>query len=54
MTSVPSLNVTPATTLGNSFSPFSLRQVLAAAMTSLNTISLAVVGDSAPLVRTVR
>ena len=54
MTSVPSLNVTPATTLGNRFSPFNLRQVLAAAMTSLNTISLAVVGDRAPLVRTVR
>ena len=54
MTSVPSLNVTPATTLGNRFSPFSLRQVLAAAMTSLKTISRAVLGDKAPFVRTVR
>ena len=44
------MNLTPATTLGNRFSPFSLRQVLAAATTSLKTISLAVVGDSAPLV----
>ncbi len=48
MTSVPSLNVTPATTFGNRFSPFNLRQVLAAAIRSLNTISLAVVGESAP------
>ena len=44
VTSVPSLKVTPATTFGNSFSPFSLRQVLAAAITSLKTISLAVGG----------
>src|SRR5439155_2457672 len=35
-------------------SPFSRRQVFAAAMTSLNTISRAVSCDSAPLVRTVR
>lgn len=49
-----SRKVTPATTFGNWFSPFSRRQVFAAAMTSLNTISLAVVGESAPLVRTVR
>ena len=34
--------------------PFSRRQVREAAITSLNTISLAVVGESAPLVRTVR
>ena len=34
--------------------PFSRRQVLAAAMISLNTISLAVSCDRAPLVRTVR
>ena len=40
--------------LGNWFSPFSRRQVMAAAMTSLNTISRAVSCDSAPLVRTVR
>ena len=54
MTSVPSRKMTPATTFGNWFSPFSRRQVLAAAITSLNTISLAVVGESAPFVRTVR
>ncbi len=46
MTSVPSLNVTPATTFGNRFSPFNLREGLAAAITSLNTISLAVAGES--------
>ena len=51
MTSTPSVNVTPWMTLGNWFSPFSWRQVLAAAMTSLNTISRAVSCDSAPLVR---
>src|ERR671917_2904214 len=54
MTSTPFLNVTPWMTFGNWFSPFSLRQVLAAAITSLNTISRAVSWDSAPLVRTVR
>ena len=54
MTSTPLVNVTPWMTLGNWFSPFSLRQVLAAAITSLNTISRAVSCDSAPLVRTVR
>ena len=41
--------VTPATTFGNWVSPFS-RQLFAAAITSLNTISLAEVGESAPLV----
>ena len=51
---MPSLNLTPSMTFGNWFSPFSRRQVLAAAMTSLKTISLAVSCDSAPLVRTVR
>ncbi len=40
--------------LGNWLSPFNLRQVLAAAMTSLKTMSRAVSCDSAPLVRTVR
>ena len=40
--------MTPWTTLGNWFSPFSRRQVLAAAITSLNTISRAVSCDSAP------
>ena len=40
--------MTPATTFGNWFSPVSRRQVFAAAITSLNTISLAVVGESAP------
>src|SRR3954453_8134906 len=54
MTSTPSLKVTPSTTFGNWFSPFSRRQVLAAAITSLNTISLAVSCDKAPFVRTVR
>ena len=54
MTSTPFLNVTPWMSLGNWFSPFSLCQVLAAAMTSLNTMSRAVSCDSAPLVRTVR
>src|SRR5215217_3708307 len=54
MTSVPSWKVTPATTFGNWVSPLSRLQPLAAAMMSLNTISLAVVGESAPLVRTVR
>lgn len=34
--------------------PLSHRQVFDAAITSLNTISLAVVGDNEPLVRTVR
>ena len=46
--------MTPSITLGNWFSPFSRRQVLAAAITSLNTISLAVSWDRAPFVRTVR
>ena len=54
MTSTPLWNVTPWTTLGNWFSPFSRRQVFAAAMTSLNIMSRAVSCDSAPLVRTVR
>src|ERR671912_303494 len=54
VTSTPSRKLTPRMTLGNWFSPLSLRQVLAAAMTSLNTISRAVACDSAPLVRTVR
>jgi hypothetical protein len=40
--------------LGKRFSPFSFRHVLAAAAASLNTISLAVVDESAPFVRTVR
>ena len=54
VTSTPLVNVTPWTTLGNWCSPFNRRQVLAAAVTSLNTINLAVSWDSAPLVRTVR
>src|SRR5215213_1835831 len=53
-TSAPSWNLTPAMTFGNWFSPISRRQVFAAAMTSLNTIIRAVVGDNEPLVRTVR
>src|SRR5215217_7204920 len=39
--------MTPRTIFGNWFSPFSLRQVLAAAMTSLKTISRALSCDSA-------
>ncbi|MET4632028.1 hypothetical protein ABIB83_009093 [Bradyrhizobium sp. I1.8.5] len=50
---MPSLNPTIATTLGNGFVPLSRRQVLAGAITSLNTIGLAVVGDKEPFVRTV-
>jgi hypothetical protein len=38
----------------NWFSPFNLRHVFAAALTSLNTMSLAVFAESAPFVRTVR
>src|SRR3954470_2733393 len=53
MTSVPLRNVAPATTLGNWFSPFSLRQVFAAAITSLKTITRAVEDHSDPLVLTV-
>ena len=54
MTSTPLWNLTPRTTFGNWFSPFRRRQVLAAAETSLNTMSLAVLDDSDPFVRTVR
>jgi hypothetical protein len=54
MTSMPSWNLTPAITFGNWFSPISRRQVFEAAITSLNTISRAVVEESEPLVRTVR
>src|ERR1700687_3334043 len=54
MTSMPFWNLTPWTTFGNWFSPFNRRQVFAAAVTSLNTISLAVFVDRAPFVRTVR
>ncbi|MET4753602.1 hypothetical protein ABIB08_007976 [Bradyrhizobium sp. RT11b] len=50
---MPSLNPTNATTLGNGFVLLSRRQVLDAAITSLNTIGLAVVGDKEPFVRTV-
>ena len=54
MTSMPFWNLTPWTSFGNWFSPFNRRQVLAAPVTSLNTINFAVIADSAPLVRTVR
>src|SRR5881394_1890179 len=54
MTSMPFWNLTPWTTFGNWFSPFNRRHVFAAALTSLNTISLAVFADRAPFVRTVR
>jgi hypothetical protein len=36
------------------FSPFNRRHVFAAALTSLNTMSLAVFAERAPFVRTVR
>src|SRR3974390_1706161 len=51
---MPFWNLTPWTTFGNWFSPFNRRQVFAAAVTSLNTMSLAVFADKDPLVRTVR
>ena len=54
MTSMPFWNLTPWTTFGNWFSPFNRRQVFAAAVMSLNTMSLAVVVDKDPFVRTVR
>jgi hypothetical protein len=49
MISTPSWNLAPWMILGKRFSPFSFRHVLAAAATSLNTINLAVFGESAPL-----
>lgn len=48
------MNLTPAMTIGNWLSPFSLRQVLAALMTSLKTMRRAVLRDRFPLVPTVR
>src|SRR6516165_10568487 len=51
---MPFWNLIPWTTFGNWFSPFNRRHVFAAALTSLNTMSLAVLADRAPLVRTVR
>ena len=54
MTSIPFWNLIPWTTFGNWFSPFNRRHVFAAALTSLNTMSLAVFADRAPFVRTVR
>lgn len=42
--------MTPATTCGNWLSPFSRHQIFEADITSLNTISLAVAVESAPLV----
>jgi hypothetical protein len=54
MTSMPFWNLIPWTTFGNWFSPFNRRHVFAAALTSLNTMSLAVFADRAPFVRTVR
>jgi len=54
MTSMPFWNLTPLTTFGNWFSPFNRRQVFAAEVTSLNTMSLAVIADRDPFVRTVR
>jgi hypothetical protein len=52
--STPSRNVTPWMTLGNWFSLFKRRHVLAVAITRLNTINRAVSCDSAPFVRVVR
>ena len=54
MTSMPFWNLMPWTIFGNWFSPFNRRHVFGAALTSLNTMSLAVLADSAPLVRMVR
>src|SRR5271168_21279 len=54
MTSMPFWNFIPWTIFGNWFSPFNRRHVFAAALTSLNTMSLAVFADRAPFVRTVR
>src|SRR3979490_1221781 len=48
------LNLTPAMTFGNWFVSLSRRQVFDAAQSSLKTISLAVVGDNEPFVRTAR
>ncbi len=50
---MPSLYPTIATTLCSGFVLLSRRQVPDAAITSLNTIGLAVVGDQEPFVRTV-
>src|SRR6516162_5040272 len=50
MTSMPFWNLIPWTTFGNWFSPFNRRHVFAAALTSLNTMSLAVFADRAPFV----
>ena len=54
MTSMPFWNLIPWTTFGNWFSPFNRRHVFAAALTSLNTMSLAVFADRDPFVRAVR
>ena len=54
MTSMPFWNLMPWTIFGNWFSPFNRRHVFAAALTSLNTMSLAVLADRDPLVRMVR
>jgi hypothetical protein len=51
---LPFWNLTPWTTFGNWFSPFNRRQVFAAVVTRLNTMSLAGIADREPFVRTVR
>jgi putative transposase len=51
-TSIPSLNVTPLMTFDNRLWPCNRRQVLEAAITSLNTIRRAVSCDNAPFIRT--
>ena len=48
VTAMPSVNLTPAMTIGKRFSPFSRRQVLDAAMTSLKTMRRAVLCERAP------
>ncbi len=47
MTSMPFWNLMPWKTFGNWFSPFNRRHVFAAAVTSLNTMSLAVFARAA-------
>jgi hypothetical protein len=50
---MPSRKSTPRTTFGKWFSPFNHIRTFAAAITSLNTIGLAVNDDNEPVVRIV-
>src|ERR1700728_2176413 len=52
--SIPSLNFIRRATFGNWFSPCTRRQVLDAAITSLNTMRIEVSCDRAPFMRTLR